>query len=926
MTAPPDHPRRRARRGRRLGGMFVLALVLPFAVRAQDAPVPLYDQAVRALGEGLPRVAAYKLRAFLGTDPAPPARRAAVLALARALVTAPDAPAALALLEREFPATDPDAAFWRGQALAATGRWAEALESYSLAALSAGEVATRCQAHFGRGESLLALGRVNEAAAEFRALRDDPQLGEPARLRYAAVALDAGHLPEAASVLVDTPPAGPPDRRLAKERACLLGRLFLAERQPARAAQTFTAALARPEGLSERLVVDCYWGWTQACLDQHDPETAQDALENLLERYPHRERDPSQPFLDLDRTAAWLESLYAQDRSPDLAAPRRWSADGSEPARQARARLLVGRLEERAGHHERAEEIFVGYGDAFPDSPLRVRALLDLAALRLRAGRPNAARLALEAARGVLDAPPPAVAAGLNGDSVRTRPEEPAAGSWRTEVDVLDAQVCLAQNDGPGAARRFEAVADRLGSGPQAEAAAFNAVLGWLRATDADRFAAAEAQFAARFPGSRLREEFSLEEGLARAGRTPAADTAGRRRAAAKLREFLRASPDSPRAAGARIALAELAFERPRPALSVAWRELAAPDLRLVANDRATSASSPAATPASTPPAAATPAERDRAAYLAIWLADAPGPARDPEHAVALAKKFLVEHPDSALAAEARMKLGEMYFQREDYPNAQTQLELLAENSPDSPLAEPSLYLAGMSAVLSASPAGLDKAVALFERAARRNGPFRLRARLQQADVQNRLGRGRDALTLYDGVLIATANLAALRDDELEARCAALCGRGQTLISLAGAGSSDPAKFLRDAVGAFDGLAALPGASLLWRRQALTLKGQALEKLGDVDGALTAYHDALEVPEPAPAPNAAGATPPPEWTWFYRAGHLAALLLERRSQWEAAIAIYEKLAAADGPMKSEFENTLNRRRLEHFVWGGAGTP
>ena len=889
-----------------LSWVFALALVFPVAARAQEAsPGPLYDQALRALGEGLPRVAVHKLRAFLETNPA--ARRPAVLALARALTAAPDAPAALALLDREYPAPDADAAFWRGQALAVLGRWDEALENYSLAALSATEVVTRCQAHFGRGESLLALGRVTEAAAEFRGLRDDPQLGEPARLRFAAAALDTGHLPEAAAVLIDAGPVGPPDRRLVKERACLLGRLLLAQHYPARAAQTFTAALARPEGLTERLVVDGYWGWTQACLDQHDLETAQDALENLLERYPHRDRDPLQPFLDLDRTFAWLETLYAQDRTPDLAAPRRWSADGSEPTRQTRARLLVGRLEERAGHHERAEEIFSGFGEAFPESSLRVRALLDLATLRLRAGRPTAARVALGAARAFLDTPA-AVAAGLNGDR---REDGPAAGSWRTDLDVLDAQISLAQNDGPGAARRFEAVADRLGAGPQAEAAAFNAVLGWLRATDVDRFAVAEREFATRFPNSRLREEFSLEEGLARAGRAPAADTAARRRAAACLREFLRASPDSPRAAEARLALAELAFERPRPALSVAWRELAASDLRPVANDA--------------PPAAAAPAERDRAAYLAVWLADAPGPARDPEHAVALAKKFLADHPGSALAAEARMKLGEMYFQKEDYPNAQTQLELLAENSPDSPLAEPALYLAGMSAVLSASPAGLDKAVALFERAARRNGPFRLRARLQQADVQNRLGRGRDALTLYDGVLTATTNMSALRDDELEARCAALCGRGQTLISLAtGAGAAlDANKFLRDAVGAFDGLATLPGAALLWRRQALTLKGQALEKLGDADGALTAYHDALEIPEPAPAPDTATATPPPEWTWFYRAGHLAALLLEKRSQWEAAIAIYEKLAAADGPMKSEFEHTLNRRRLEHFVWGGA---
>ncbi len=872
-----------------------LWLRLPVILQAQGESIFLPDQALRALGEGLPRVAVYKLKTFLQTDPAPEARKDAVLTLARALLAVPDAPAALALLAREFPTPDAGTMFWRGQAQAALGRWSDALESYTAAG-------PQPPARFGRAESLLALNRADESAAIFRDLRDDPQLGESARLRFAEIALDTGHVKEAASVLTDAGPG--PGRRLSlgKQRACLLGRLRLAQGQPAQAAQAFTGALAGPEGLSERLLVDCYWGWTQACLDQHNLDNAQDVLENLLDRYP------ANPFLA--QSFAWLESLYTQDRAPDLSVPRRWSADATEPGRQAMARLALGRLEERAGHHETAEKIFADFGEEFPRSPLRVRALLDLAALRLRQRRPNAAHLALDVARPLVTALP-VVAAGLDGDGTDKNGAPAVAASWRTEIDVLEAEVCLAQNDGPGAARRFEAVADRLGAGRQAEAAAFNAVLGWLRATDVDRFAAAEKEFAARFPDSRLNAEFSLEEGLARAGQTPAADLAGRRRAASCLREFLRANPDNPRAAEARLALAELAFERPRPALSAVLRELAAPELRSVANDA----------PAAPPPATA--AERDRAAYLAVWVADAPGPSHDADHAIALAKKFLADHPDSPLAAEARMKLGEMYFQREDYPNAQTQLELLAENAPDSVLAEPALYLAGMSAELSASAAGLDKAVTLFGLAARHNGPFRLRAQLQQADVKNRLGQSRDALTVYDGVLAATANTQEGKDEDLEARCAAWCGRGQTLLSLAtGATPGEARGLLRDAAGAFDQLAGMPGASLPWRRQALTLKGEALEKLGDVDAALAAYDDALNAPEPPG--SAPAATPPPEWTWFYRAGRDAALLLEKRSQWEAAIAVYEKIAAANGPMKSEFENLLNRRRLEHFVWGGPG--
>ncbi len=261
------------------------------------------------------------------------------------------------------------------------------------------------------------------------------------------------------------------------------------------------------------------------------------------------------------------------------------------------------------------------------------------------------------------------------------------------------------------------------------------------------------------------------------------------------------------------------------------------------------------------------------------------------------------------------MKLGEIYFQRADYPDAQTQLELLVKNAPDSPLAEPALYLAGMSARLSMSAAGLDNAVDLFEQAARRGGPFKLPARLQQAEVQNQLDRGRDAIILYQGILDATSGK-TLSDADLESRCAALCGRGKTLLSMAGTASGGAAEY-REAVEAFDQLASgTPGASLLWRRQALTLKGQALEKLGDTDAALAAYDDALNAADP-PSGNEPNA---PEWTWFYRAGSEAARLLEARSQWAPAIAIYKKLAAADGLMKNEFENLLKRRQLEHFIW------
>ena len=885
--------------------IFLLAVfcVLGTLHAQNPAPTTLYDDGVRALTEGLPQIAAFKLHAFLHLDLTPGQRRAAALALVRALLAEPDAAAAQSVLDANLPppladaAPDVEIAFWRGQVQAALGHWDDALISYTQAAQSPpGPDLTadlRAQARFAQGECLLALNRPAEAADILTPLCADPQLGETARLRCAEIALNRGRLEEAAAMLRTDQAFDSADaaRRLRnKERAYLLGRLRLAQRQPVQAEAAFSAALAHPEGVGERLLVDLSWGWAQARLDQGKLDTGEDVLESLIEHYPHS--------AFLRRTFAWLETLYLRDPRPDLSDLRHWTEDGTEIDRQALALLTLGRVEAHQEETAQAEKTFVQLVEEFPDHPLHARALLDLAALRLRLGRPVEARATLDQAR-------PQVAMLVRDDALppdANRPPAvgmPSAASWRTEIDVLDARISVAENDRVKAADGFAAVSERLGEGPQAEAAAFNAVLCWLRALDVTRFTAEEEAFRVRFPASPFNAEFILEEGLSRANEAPAGDRMARERAVACLREFLRDHPAHPRAPEARVALAELAFERPTPDLEVARQELDAPGLRAVAND--------------VPAPPAPEAERARAEYLAVWLADAPGPARDEEKAIALARKFLEERPNSPLTAEVRMKLGEIYFQHADYPDAQTQLELLAENAPNSPLAEPALYLAGMSAASSMSQAGLDKSVTLFDAAAQRGGPLRLAARLRQADVYNQLDRSQDALLLYDIVLKATNETANLSDGDLNARCEALSGRGRTLALQAAA---EP-KLYADAVRAFDQLKDTAGASLLWRRQALTQKGDALEKMGEGDAALAAYYDALNAPEP---PASSGAPASPEWTWFYRAGYDAARLLEARSQWTAAVAIYRKLAAADGPMKSEYENLLNRRQLEHFIW------
>ena len=570
---------------------------------------------------------------------------------------------------------------------------------------------------------------------------------------------------------------------------------------------------------------------------------------------------------------------------------------------------MLAHVEEKLARPEHAETVYQTLEDTFPDHVLRTRAALDLASFRLRENHLPEAHEALAEARKLV------ASTASQSDSV----------ALQNEIDMLEARLCLSENNSAKAAALFESVANRPGlTAAQAEAAGFNAVLGWLRASDTDRFTVTQRVFMERFPHSPYGAEFSLEEGLARAARSPLDDRNSRQRAAADIRRFLRDNPAHPRVPEARLALAELAFERPRPNLVAAWHELTSPELRRIDNPESSrledgtagslepapgsreNATLPLATSNDPPP------ENDRAAYLEIWLADTPGPTQDSKQAIALATRFLTLRPDSPLASEVRMKLCEIYFRNEDFSDAETQLELLVEKSPDSPLVESALYLAGLAASRSMSNTGLDKAVLLFEQTARRNGPFKLRARLRQAALQKRLGNLQDALTLYKEVLTAIDSTANLSDDDQESQRVALAGQGETLFIL---GASE-SKYYSEAAAVFDQLANhSPNASLLWRRQALTQKGLSLEKLGDSIAALSAYDDALNAADP---PDSSSREP--EWTWFYRAGSYAARLLESQSQWPAAIAIYKKLASANGPLKADYENLLSRRRLEHFIW------
>ena len=435
----------------------------------------------------------------------------------------------------------------------------------------------------------------------------------------------------------------------------------------------------------------------------------------------------------------------------------------------------------------------------------------------------------------------------------------------REQIDFESGRAMYAALKFQDAADRFETLGnDRSALAP---AALVNASLASLRADDKTKTERDKAELVRRGQVDEA-AEVALEQAVISAER-------GEKNAGPLLQDFVRRFPDHPRVSEAQMALAEMAYHSSPPKLDEAEKNLAAA--------RATHPTELAV---------------EHADYLAIWLADARG--ADSDRVIVSARDFIRAHPNSPLVAEVRLKLAESHFRRQDFASAQTEFETLAQENPKSALTEQALFLAAQSAMASMASQSLDHALELLTQVVAMNGEFRWAARNEQAAIERRLGKSQDAQALYDEVLKGDARAAEKRE--------ALCGKADIFFEQANANAAN----LDRAVGIYDQLANEAANQPHWRNQALFKKGVCLEKESDRDGALATFYRILEF---NPSPDR-----PPEFFWFYKAGFNAARLLEEQQKWEAAAAIYEKLAAANGPRSEEANARLGQLRLEHFLW------
>jgi tetratricopeptide (TPR) repeat protein len=769
------------------------------------------------------------------------------------------------ILKRDLSAPDRKAARAKlGEALLAGGEAAEALKILEDPALQ-----DLPATWLWRAQALAMLGRWADALPLYqKAAAQNPSPFRTTALFGHAEALRALQRPNEALQVFASLLGDPQWNDRAQLRSI---ELLLEKRDNAGARKILDKA--RPAALADKKEKRYLQGRLEAQLNHHEraielyqtilrrPEgTARPVLiatlcasaeSHLQLQSPEAGDDPLEDFIEHHPTDSELpvifeklDQLYRAERQPSTQELGRWANDSAQP-RRSLAQWYFARTELRAGRRETALRAYA----KLRENPARVPALAE--------GFFEFAQLEMEQRR--------------FGDALAILQEalalQPSA-LWRNRIALLTARAHYQSRQFEKAGQMFEQVANS--SPPLRRDSLYNASLAWLQQNDRIRFLADTKELAGGGANEETRGDLLLEEGLTQAAQ-------GNNQAAQTVENFLRQFPRHKRAAEAWVALAELAFHGAPPRFDEARKNL----------EKARAAE---------PNAAAT----ERADYLAIWIEDA-APDSDPAKVIGVAAEFLRKYPASPFVSDVRMKLAETYYRRQDFPNAQTHFQILAQDNPRGPFTERALFFAAKSATQSMAAQSLDRALVLLDEVVKKNGELKWAARNEQAAIERKIGKSQDAITLYDEVLQGNAKPEEKRE--------ALCGKGDIFYEL---GEADRENYRR-AIEFYDQLAAQKDSTVHWRNQALFKKGICLEKLGDRENALATFYKIIEEENRPDRPQR-------EFFWYYKAGFNAARLLEDDAKWQPAAQVYQRLAAVGGARSDEAKSRLGRLRLEHFLW------
>jgi tetratricopeptide (TPR) repeat protein len=758
---------------------------------------------------------------------------AAKLLLAKCLLSINQPAAALEVLVPEALSSS-EGYKLSAEALLRSNRWVEAEAVWTEILNEPDLGGTVVEARLGLAEAQQQLGQTPEALQTLSPLiNDESSVDARPFLMAAELELHLSDFKTAQALLSKVTHPNPLE--IAQKEA-LSGQLFLMTGDLDAAEKSFRGVLASDTGQMSRVATIAQLGLANTYIDRKEYEEAESIVEKMIGEQPQSVSLP-----DLFQA---LYSIYLLEQTPSLADLLRWSQEDPKQIGSDRpllAQFYLGKLELKIGSHTNGLNLLRQFITQHATHPLAGAAVVTLA-------QP------------------------LNSD-----------GNFAETIQIAKRWLIASGNaSSTDRASVQEALADALVQGKNfASAFDLYTQLGQYHTRNQSRFL-----YNAAICGLRLGNEALYRQSLEALDRLP--DTrseqaalefekamieakTGSGLAEKSLRRFLVDFPKDPHGPKVHLALAEIAFTE-----SPSDRARLAAELTQVASDDS-----------------ATQEEKARLEFFAA----ADDSSQPVSTAARLAQEFLQKYPHSHFRPEIRIKLGDVYFRQNDYPNAQTQFELVSEEDPDSPLLETALFLAGEAARKSMNSSSMDHAVELFEEVYKINGQLRYRARLEQALTKRQALQDKEAIVLLNDLL--NQNI------PVDVRCEAMDAKGDAEFTL---GSKEEAQY-KEAIKTFDSLAALEGIPAVCRQSALYKKAKCYEKIGQWDEALAAYYDVLSIDYGAPGE-----------IWYFRAGFDAAQILESKKSWASAAAIYQKLAATPSSRAEEAKSRLTRLRLEHFLW------
>ena len=826
--------------------------------------------AKRAMENDLWDVATSKLQATAELPNLPLDTRSEILImLAESYIRSDQTTKALSLLEQPSVANLPETPFWRGLALAGSGRFNEAAESLAIIAGQPNHPFVR-EAALTSASLYLSLNLPEKSLKILKLLEASPKNSDhiDAAFFQAEILIDLGEFDQARNHFLkakDIP------KNLIPTAKFLDATLTLIEGNAAAAETIFTDLINKPEGQSTTRYNLAVIGKADAIAAQNKQPIATQTLLNFIKLHPQNTAlDPM-----FRRIIEWLPAQIITSDHPTLVQLDEWIPKilppsggliNTEPASAAAVLPTEpSKIDDLAvfAMHTRAIGLHrINNPKANIESRLLMQRILLLAPHHFLAPKSL-----FELAKWHIEAGESQQAFALL-DSLR---QTTHSSLIKGEATFIDAKIAYEQGNIELAVSLFDEAANLL-SQENRDRALLNSALARLNETNRE---ALTIQHDDPAVAGKLNIELNLEKALTL--RDPA-------KAKLALDSFLAEHPDHPRAFEARIAIIEAALNSIPPDISLARAQLdTIRDSGITLTEQ----------------------QKSSLAITELRLLDS---VDQPEETINFAKKLIEKFPGSPHESEALMILGKSLFRSKSYNDARLRFEKIAKTNPGTQRSQAAFLLAARSAALGATNQSREEALKLFDQAISINGPLSSLAILEKARLNIQLNQ------IDIAIKSLTDTYQKISPDDPS--------RFPTGLLLSEAiyarGDSNPQSLLK-ALEIYNQLIDISTNKPAQYFQIQYLRGLTLEKLPDPENpgqtrfndALAAYFAVLDRPvDPAP----------PEWKWFELSGFRALEVLENAERWQAAISIAEKIATFGGPRAEEAATRARKLRLKHMIW------